>query len=387
MKEYILFEYQEMGILEGNENVRLVRNSITGKIAVKKLMKAEQKPVYDFLKRHRSDYIPEIYECFEYGRQMIVIEEYIEGRNLNDILSERSFSKEEGCHIVREICRALYPLHMADPPIVCRDLKPENIMLDSCGKVKLIDFDIARRVSPGKNRDTVIMGTEGFAAPEQFGYGQTDGRSDIYSLGAVLNYIILGKHPVYEILEGRLGDVVRRCLLINPDERYQNVKELEYVLEEISPSERAEVPASEQKKEAEAGKEKSWRRFLPPGFRSGTVWKMILAVTVYLAVIDLSFSMEIENQGVVLTGMRARVQQSLFFVSQLLEIGFVFNYMGMRETIPVPNPKNRFLRVLSYIALEFVLIVIAVLVWMLVDGIFFLMYAAGIPKKWNKVGK
>lgn len=371
MKEYILFEYQEIGILDGNENVRLVRNSITGKIAVKKLMNVGQKPVYDFLKCHKSDYIPEIYECLEYGQQLVVIEEYIEGRNLNDILSERSFSKEEGCHIVREICRALYPLHMAEPPIVCRDLKPENIMLDSCGKVKLIDFDIARRVSPGKNRDTVIMGTEGFAAPEQFGYGQTDGRSDIYSLGVVLNYIILRKYPVHEILEGRLGDVVRRCLLVNPDERYQNVKELENVLEEISPSERVKVPVSEREKEGGAGKEKAWRRFLPPGFRSGTVWKMILAATAYLALIDLSFSMEVEEQGVVLTGMRARVQQSFFFVSQLLEIGVIFNYMGLREMVPVLKLENRFLKVLSYVILEILLMIIAALIVEIVDGIFF----------------
>jgi serine/threonine protein kinase len=95
-KEYMLSQYQELGILNGNNSVRLVRHSITGRIAVKKCMKIEQKPVYEFLMVHKNKYIPQIYGYFENGDQMIVIEEYIEGRNLEDILCEQRMPVEEG---------------------------------------------------------------------------------------------------------------------------------------------------------------------------------------------------------------------------------------------------------------------------------------------------
>lgn len=378
VREYVLSEYQEMGVLNKNENVRLVRHSITGKIAVKKTMKVGQKPVYAFLKTHKSDFIPEIYECFEDGRQLIVIEEYIEGRNLDDILSERSFSPEEGCCIIKEICRALETLHTAEPPIICRDLKPENIMMTSRNEVKLIDFDIARVISPGKSRDTVVMGTEGYAAPEQFGHRQTDGRTDIYALGTILNCLILRKLPVDEIVEGKLGKVIRRCIALNPDERYQNVKELEMALEKIYPSvskeksgSKRDIPCDRPPLPGNMDRErKTWRRYLPPGFRSGTAWKKILAVMGYLALIDLSLSMEIKEEEKVITGARAVTQQILFLLSQLAEIGFVFNYIGLGDRLPILKSENRLFRVLKYIILDFILIAIAVIFWMLLDDIF-----------------
>lgn len=187
-KEYLLSQYEELGELNGNPHVRIVRNYITGKIAVKKMMGSGQKQVYDFLKSCKTRFFPEIYECVEDGEELIVVEEYFEGRNLEDILHEEGLTEEAVCRIVSDLCCALEPLHMADPVIVCRDLKPENIVITPKKDVKLVDFDIARTVSPGKSRDTVVLGTKGFAAPEQCGYAQTDGRSDIYALGAILNY-------------------------------------------------------------------------------------------------------------------------------------------------------------------------------------------------------
>ena len=235
-EEYRLSQYEERGPLNGNERVRLVRNSITGKIAVKKCMDIGQKPVYDFLKNHCSRYTPEIYECVENAQQLIVIEQYIEGQNLEDFLSEGRITEKESCGIICSLCRALEPLHTADPPVACRDLKPENIMVTPQNSVMLIDFDIARMVSPGRQRDTVVMGTEGFAAPEQFGRRQSDARSDIYALGTILNYCILQKFPVEKIVDGKLGDIVRRCIAVNPEERYQSVAELRYEIKNISPS-------------------------------------------------------------------------------------------------------------------------------------------------------
>lgn len=379
-EEYILSQYEERGTLNGNERVRIVRNSITGMIAVKKLMGIEQKPVYDFLKNHRSPFIPEIYENVEKGQQLVVIEEYIEGRNLEDILYDRELSEEEACSIVCSLCRALEPLHMAQPAIVCRDLKPENVMLTSQNHVVLVDFDIARVVSPGKTRDTVVMGTEGFAAPEQFGHRQTDGRSDIYAIGTVLNYCILRKLPVEKMVDGELGNIVRKCIAVNPDERYQNVAELRNEIEKIYPPDTRDGRDSKRQQECsgiwrhakkqKTGRKGQWRRFLPPGFRSGTIWKMVLAVIGYVFLADISFSLEVKESDTVITGGKALLQQILFFLSQLAEIAIIFNYMGCRDQMSFLKIVDRKRRIKIYIALEFALITISVVIWVFLCRVF-----------------
>ncbi len=363
-EEYMLFQYQELGLLNGNHNVSLVRHSITGRIAVKKYVKIEQKPVYDFLKMHENEFIPKIYGCFENESQLIVIEEYIEGRNLEDILCERKLSVEDGVRIVKEICRGMYPLHTASPPVISRDLKPENIMITPQRHVKLIDFDIARVVSPRKPRDTVIMGTEGFAAPEQFGRRQTDGRSDIYALGTMLNYIVLQKFPVEEIVPGKLGEIIRRCIALNPDERYQSVKELEGELERLYPDRNRYIAGGN---EGSAGELPEWRRFLPPGFRSGRIWKMFLAVVGYLAVFYICLTMDIIENGVIITGIRAISQRILILSAQLEEIAVICNYLGCRDKIPFLKRDNRLIRMAGYVVSEFVFMIIAALVWMFMD--------------------
>ena len=356
-KEYLLYQYEELGILEGNANVKIVRNSITGKIAVKKTMSMEQLPVYSFLRSQKSPFIPEIYDYFENGQQLIVIEEYVEGRNLEDILSEQSITAENACSIIGERCQALAPLHRATPPIVCRDLKPENIMLTLEGHVKFIDFDIARVVTPGKTRDTMVMGTEGFAAPEQYGHRQTDGRSDIYALGVLLNYIILHKLPVEEMISGNLRKIVQKCTALNPDERYQTVEQLATALKKYY------LPG----KKLHSGATKTWKKFLPPGFRSGSIWKMAAALLGYFFLIDLSLSLDIKENDIILTGIQTFPQRAAFFTSQLVEIAFVFNYLGCREKTPILSSPIPTTRALGYIALELILMTVVIAFWLLCE--------------------
>lgn len=385
VKEYLLSQYEELGELNGNPCVSIVRNTVTGKIAVRKRMGIGQKQIYDFLKAHPNCYTPEIYECVEDGEQLIVIEEYFEGQNLEDLLYDKALSEEEAYCIVADLCCALEPLHTAEPAIVCRDLKPENIMITPQRDVKLIDFDIARTVSPGKGRDTVVLGTKGFAAPEQCGYAQTDGRSDIYALGAILNYCVLRKLPVEKMVDGKLGKVIEKCTALSPDDRYQSVGELLNALDRIYLSdtpERWERKVERKNKvyeydghrhksgeewEADENGYHAWRRFLPPGFRSGRVWKMVVAVFGYLLVISFSLSMKVKINNVVFTGPRAWLQQILFLISQLAEIGIVFDYMGCQGRILILKTQNRLLRIVIYIGMEFLLILIMAVVWAIVD--------------------
>ena len=122
-----------------------------------------------------------------------------------------------------QLCRGLSVLHSLGA--VHRDIKPENVILRGDEAV-LIDFDASRIVKAEHDADTVILGTVGFAAPEQYGLSQSDERADIYSLGVLLNVMLTGKHPSKELASGKMGRIVRRCTMVNPKERYQNVHSL-----------------------------------------------------------------------------------------------------------------------------------------------------------------
>ena len=125
--------------------------------------------------------------------------------------------------VLSGVCCALEALHKRG--IVHRDVKPENVMIEKTGRVVLIDFN-ASRVQSDANKDTVIMGTVGYVAPEQLGLSQTDARTDIYSAGVLYNVMLTGQHPSVDMASGKAGRIIRKCTAINPDERYQTAKEL-----------------------------------------------------------------------------------------------------------------------------------------------------------------
>ena len=102
-------------------------------------------------------------------------------------------------------------------------------MIEKTGRVVLIDFNASRKESPA-GKDTVIMGTVGYASPEQLGLSQTDARTDIYAAGVLLNVMLTGKHPSESFAKGRVGRIVRKCTAINPDDRYQSADKLALAL-------------------------------------------------------------------------------------------------------------------------------------------------------------
>lgn len=108
---------------------------------------------------------------------------------------------------------------------VHRDIKPENVIIRGDQAV-LIDFDAARIVKNRSDADTQVLGTTGYAAPEQYGISQTDGRADLYAMGILLNIMLTGKHPSKKLAGGRLGRIVQKCTMINPEKRYKNVLHL-----------------------------------------------------------------------------------------------------------------------------------------------------------------
>ena len=164
--------------------------------------------------------LPKIMEAAEQDGMVAVLEEYIQGDSLAFLLAGACLTPAEARKITFQLCNALWVLHSLGA--VHRDIKPENVIVRGSEAV-LIDFDASRIFKSGTNQDTQILGTTGYAAPEQYGITQTDERADIYSLGVLLNIMLTGKHPSKELVSGRLGRIVQKCTMVNPKKRYKSV--------------------------------------------------------------------------------------------------------------------------------------------------------------------
>ena len=220
------------------EIVRLLKESPRGSIQLIRHRKSGQRfilrrftgngEVYRKLLDCSCPCLPLIYEAAERDGENIVIEEFIQGDTLDFLLQGALCSPAETRQIVRQLCQALWVLHSM--AAVHRDIKPENVILRGNDTV-LIDFDAARLHKPEAEADTHILGTTGFAAPEQYGLGQSDTRTDIYSLGVLMNVMLTGQHPSKKLAEGRLGRVIQRCTQVNPAKRYKDVM---YLAEALS---------------------------------------------------------------------------------------------------------------------------------------------------------
>ena len=141
--------------------------------------------------------IPKVTDSFDEGAKHYIAMDFVEGETLEDFLQRRGQPVDEAQagEWASQLCDVLGYLHRQTPPVIFRDLKPANIMLTPSGQLKLIDFGIARFFKPGQTGDTLILGTPGYAAPEQYGKGQTDARSDVYSLGVLLHQVLTGHDP------------------------------------------------------------------------------------------------------------------------------------------------------------------------------------------------
>ena len=183
--------------------------------------------VYQLLLTISCPYLPQIMEVGEKDGRTALLEEYVQGDTLRDILEGGLLTAAEARQITRQLCSALWVLHSMG--VVHRDVKPDNVIVRGKEAV-LIDFDASRIYKSATQEDTQILGTTGFAAPEQYGLSQSDGRADIYALGVLLNIMVTGEHPSRKLAGGRIGRIVQRCTMVNPEKRYKNILHLMEVL-------------------------------------------------------------------------------------------------------------------------------------------------------------
>lgn len=359
---YRLSEYQVYGTLGNKENIYLARNKKNGKICVKKQLDKSQKEIVEFRKTSHSPYFPKLEEVVECEGKYIIIEEYIEGITLEELMMEEPLEKALAEEFAGQICEALKALHNHTPMIVYRDLKPENIMVTSENQIKLIDFDISRCHQEGKPRDTLLLGTAEYAAPEQFGYFQTDNRTDIYAFGIVLNYMLTAKFPVEYVTEGKFEKIVRKCIELEPSKRYQKIEEIVN-----------ELPKNHfvnQKWKNAQNNEKSKKSWAIPGFRSRRLWKMLIALLGYGTILGLGLTMEFSEEGIPYTSVREWLNRGAFTISQLAAIFTAFNYRGISKNVKIFSHRYKILRVAGYFITSFLFFCIAAFVTVVIEMVF-----------------
>lgn len=199
----------------------------------------------ELLKKFNHPNLPSIIDVIDGDGTFLIVMDYIEGNPLSKALeTSGAQAQEDVIEWSKQLCDVLGYLHSRKPPIIYRDMKPSNVMLKPDGNVMLIDFGTAREFKSNSVADTTCLGTQGYAAPEQFGgQGQTDARTDIYCLGATMYHLVTGHNPCtppYEMypirqwnpsLSSGLEEIILKCTQRNPDDRYQSCAELLYALD------------------------------------------------------------------------------------------------------------------------------------------------------------
>lgn len=188
--------------------------------------------------------VPRLVECLRSGDELSVVTEFIEGRTLGELVRDEGASERLATGIMPALCDAVFELHtLLDPPLIHRDLKPSNVIVRSDGRPFVIDFGIARAWDGKADADTVRFGTRAYAPPEQFGFGQTDARSDVYALGKLVLFCATGGEgtgPADEAdlrrrgLSAPLSEVIARATAFDPARRFSGARALGRALRECA---------------------------------------------------------------------------------------------------------------------------------------------------------
>ncbi len=204
---------EEIQVLHQSEHSRvaLLRDAGTGRKYVRKELRGKH-PVYSRLQFLRHPYLPKVEDVTREDDKTVVLEEYIEGATLDGL----SLSQRQLTRLLLELCDVLEFLHSRG--ILHRDVKPSNLMLAADGHLRLIDFDAAREEKPEAEQDTRLLGTRGYAPPEQYGFAQTDARTDIYALGVTFRQLL---GPLAR--KRRWKKLLRKCTALDPKDRYRSV--------------------------------------------------------------------------------------------------------------------------------------------------------------------
>lgn len=353
--EASLSYYEVLLPLNPAHRVQLVRQRETGLIYVMKTLQIYQREVYDWLLAHPDPGRPRLIELIEDQAVLYVIEEYICGLTLRQRLqAEGQFSAAAAWQIMMQLCAIMAPLHALNPPLVHRDLKPENLLFRLDGSLVVIDFNSARLQEAGRLQDTTLLGTQGYAAPEQYGFAASGATADVYAAGVLLNEMLTGTRSGSNSASDARGDwlakISSRCREMDPERRYKNAGELRRALAKAgslhlpvtgpSPVQRSGPPrlafnASGLKRDPDR---LNWL----PGFRGHNPAVQILAGLWYVILVAGSLTAEVTSGSV----WGARAGLLLFLGGGTLLWG---NFRQLWTRLPLLKHSNRRVRVVGLV--------------------------------------
>ena len=329
---YIIIDH-----LNKEHGIDLVKEQSSGRVMVRKTMFVYQADVYRRLQERPVSGIPAIYSVAEdeSAGKLVVTEEYISGTSLDRLMEEKDISFSEIIQIMTDLCDTLTALHTATPPIIHRDIKPSNIIIRPDGRAILIDFNAAKYCDPSRDRDTILIGTKGYAAPEQYGFGSSIPQTDIYAMGILLRELA-DSMPDHR---GIFDDIIPLCTKLDPQNRFSSAAALRSALLSLK-SPVAHTPAPDAKKHKHPNP-------LPPGFRSGTAWKRNTACVLY--VLMLLFPMLLRLEG--MPASRLWLNRGFLLLIELEIFAIGADYLGIRRIMPLCRSRHRILRILGAVIL------------------------------------
>lgn len=327
-------QYEALKVMKETDTkkIELVRDAISQKLFV--LLTIKDVHVYDLyqqLQRHPHPNMVCIYECTRQEDTMLVLEEFVNGVSLTYKQSTMVWTCQEIDRIMLQLFHVLHHVHTLDPPIIHRDVKPENVFLVH-DEVKLLDFDIARTYKKGQERDTRLMGSVGFASPEHYGFMQCDARSDIYSLGALLQDMLDHAIQGDDVKERR--KIAQRCMKLDPNDRFANVQHLQDAyMRIINKHERKNVSSQYQKRV------------------QTTLWGHWVSYVLYFAFV-LYLAASLQSQEAT-TAYELGSMRVCVFLSFLLPFYFCSHFSSNRKRIIFLRSKHLFIRICCGVVLWF----------------------------------
>ncbi len=354
--------YTPIGLINEEHKTYLVRDTETNRIYVWKCLTDYDRGLLQELMNNPPVGMPRIHAILECDDDSIILlEEQITGLTLRDLMKNETITREQACRIIMDVCDIMLPLHTHVPPIVHRDLTPSNIMIDNQNHVVVIDLNAAKYCNLEAKSDTVLLGTPGYAAPEQYGFRSSSPQSDIYALGVLLEKLLEGSAASTPALE----EVIKKCKRMEPTERYTNVNALKRAIQGAldhpnttypnNVAVRVETPNTPppssvnpptppvmiitEKSTENANFSSVIHSWFPPGFRSRNIPTWILACVGYYLIFYLSLTLELSKPTPNLNLLKG--------TSLVIMLGLTFwlgNYRNIQRVFPPCRSRNILVR-------------------------------------------
>lgn len=343
--------YKTIAVINESHNIYLVQHQDTKKIYIKKILDVYNRQIYQYLYQNKIPGIPQIIDLYEDNDQLTVIEEFVSGSSLQEKIDINDISVASITCYMYELCEILEKLHSVNPPIVHRDIKPSNIMIFGHEHVMLLDFNAAKYCTDADTSDTILLGTKGYAAPEQYGFGSSTPQTDIYAIGVLLKELVKSLPEPTDKFDG----IINACTQMNPADRIQSVTVLKQLIQRIDNPVQPDIRKSF-----------SPKLLIPPGYRTLTPWKIAVSSIIYLFVFWLSLTMDIKDTS----GFALWLERICLLLIMLSVVFCSFNYCNIQHIFPLCRHQNRILHYIGIVLLDIIVAVYLLVLMFIIESIF-----------------